>query len=250
LDQVIALAIQKVYNGVTLARQKGMQAEQELSITEIERAASIWLSARDSMVDHVNQLLEVGVHKQIANRLLEPFMYHTVIVTATEWANFFHLRAHKDAQPEIQKIARMMKELYEANTPKQLRYGEWHLPLLQPNECVIDRNSPEWDEPVGAERTIFDIETAKKVSAGRCARVSYLTHDGVRDSKADIELCEKLAEAGHMSPLEHVARPMRPSETLMFSNSMKDSTAMFGNFRGWMQFRKEFANEWDVLGGK
>lgn len=220
--------------------QKGMQAEQELSVTEIERASTIWLSARDSMVNHVNQLLEVGVHKQIANRLLEPFMYHTVIVTATEWDNFFHLRAHKDAQPEIQKIARMMKELYENNTPKQLGFKKWHLPLLQENEFVMDRDSPEWDEPVGAECVIFDTETAKKVSAGRCARVSYLTHDGIRDPQADIELCEKLAAAGHMSPLEHVARPAVRG----FSDDF------FGNFHGWVQMRKQIANEWDVLGAK
>lgn len=241
--------------------QKGMQAEQELDEHEQAHARGLWLQARDRAVGHAESLLFNGIHKQITNRLLEPFLWHTVIVTATEWDNFFHLRAHKDAQPEIQKIARMMKGLYDTNVPKRLEYGQWHLPLLQPNEFVVDRNSPEWNEPVGAECVIFDIEMAKKVSAGRCARVSYLTHDGRRDPQADVELCEKLAAAGHMSPLEHVARPVTrvdveqkveniPGVYGIDQLDLDPSTMFFGNLRGWTSYRQEIPFERDVLGSQ
>lgn len=212
--------------------QKGMQADQELSITEQEECNEIWLSARDSMVDHVNRLLEKGVHKQIANRLLEPFMYHTVIVTATEWDNYFALRCNKDAQPEIRKIAEMMLELYQKGCPSTLGFDEWHLPLV--------------DDFYQLQEAGFTPTEIVKICIGRCTRVSYLTHDGTRDPKADIELCERLLVSGHMSPFEHAAKPMQlrgAAPAFVFS----------GNFRGWVQARKLIQDEDNfgrVLGGE
>lgn len=195
--------------------QKGMQANQEISDDDQAQANFDWLQARDFAVKSAQALAGIGVHKQITNRLLEPFMWHTVIVTATEYQNFFALRCHPDAQPEIRRIAEMVRALYEESLPTQLGFGEWHLPLVQESETDL-----------------FDlgIEAVKQVSAGRCARVSYLTHDGKRDPKADIELCERLRSSGHMSPLEHVACAV-------------DTADFIGNFRGWKQYRKEFAGE-------
>lgn len=197
--------------------QKGMQASAELSASEIEEARSTWLIAKDDAVRAAKALLDRGVHKQITNRLLEPFMWHTVIASATEWQNFFNLRCHKDAQPEIRVIAEMMKSLYSTSTPRDLRHGVWHLPLVPDESEVMDLEAK-------------DRLDARKVSAGRCARVSYLTHDGVRDPIADVELCDRLATSGHMSPLEH------PAQSL-------DSHERHGNFSGFMQFRKHFAGE-------
>jgi hypothetical protein len=171
----------------------------------------------------------LNVHKQVANRLLEPFMWHTVIVTATEWDNFWHLRAHPDAQPEIQRTAMLMKEAYDASTPAELGAGEWHLPLID----EVDRDALE-GKPGGEEDLI-------KISAGRCARVSYLTHAGKRDHGADIGLHDSLVESGHMSPLEHPARPLEAEEL--------EAGEFCGNFRGWRQYRKDFAHEADPLGG-
>ncbi len=110
--------------------QKGMQADQELGEEEIANAKRIWYRAGRVAVDFAQELMEAGVHKQITNRLLEPFMWHTAIITATEWSNFFHLRDHKDAQPEIRQIAGMMNELYRAGRPKLIMSG-WHAPFVE-----------------------------------------------------------------------------------------------------------------------
>jgi thymidylate synthase ThyX len=204
------------------ANQSGMQAEHELDSEAAQKAEAEWLAARDDAVKHVENLLEIGLHKQLANRILEPFMWHTVIVTATEGSNFFALRANAMAQPEIREIAEMMQKVYEESKPAKLKEGEWHLPLIQPEE---------------RDGTFEKSEEARKISAARGARVSYLTHEGKRDLSADITLYERLTGGGHMSPLEHVARPMT-------SDELKKSE-WAGNFRGWMQLRKLVPNEHD-----
>lgn len=204
------------------ANQSGMQAEKELTGDARKQAEAEWLAARDDAVKHVENLLSIGLHKQLTNRLLEPFMWHTVIVTATEWDNFFALRAHADAQPEIRQVAVLMKEAYEDSSPKEVKEDEWHLPLLQEDEVEWAKASPE---------------EAAKVCAGRSARVSYLTHDGKRDRSKDIELYNRLISGGHMSPLEHVARPMTTEELRTGEWS--------GNFRGWHQHRKDVVHEED-----
>lgn len=167
--------------------QKGMQATEEFSHVEHEGLKRQWLLARDSAVFSAESLLATGVHKQITNRLLEPFLWHTAIVTATEWENFFALRNHPDAQPEIKVIASMMEKIYYKHVPTQLKDYEWHLPLINdlPDLTLLG----------------YTEEQVKLVSVGRCARVSYLTHDGVRDPQADMELAQKLQSSGHMSPL-------------------------------------------------
>lgn len=204
------------------ANQSGMQAEAELIAEAKDAALDEWLAARDSAVAHVEKLLAIGLHKQLANRILEPFMWHTVIVTATEWSNYFALRANEMAQPEIRKVSELMQAAYEASTPKQLSDDEWHLPLIQAEEYdgVFEKS-----------------DDARMISAARCARVSYLTHEGKRDLSADIVLYDRLTSGGHMSPLEHVARPLTKDEL---------SEGEFrGNFRGWMQLRKLVPNEDD-----
>lgn len=154
----------------------------------------------------------LGIHKQLCNRVLEPFMWHTVVVTASEWGNFFALRAHEDAQAEIRKPAELMLQAMEASMPTQLDNGEWHTPFIQPDED-------------------FDLGDRIKISCGRCARVSYLTHDGVRDPEKDIGLYSNLVASGHMSPTEHAARPL------------EDGEAQKGNFVGWQQHRADLPHE-------
>jgi len=198
--------------------QKGMQAEQELTEEEQVAAEEAWLLARDKAVDSARHMLSLGIHKQITNRLLEPFLWQTVIVTATEFDNWEALRRHPDAQPEIKRAADLMAEARNASTPQRLLFGEWHLPL-----------TPELDEVI-ARHGVVDWDYWKKVSTGRCARVSYLTHDGKRDLEADIALGHRLQSSGHMSPFEHVATPHNVHQFV-------------GNFRGWKQYRKELPFE-------
>lgn len=190
------------------SNQPGMQAGAELTGEAREKAIAVWRKAGRLMVEAAAELNEIGVHKQRANRLLEPFMWHTVIVTATEWDNFFALRAHPDAQPEIRDAAISMMNAMEASSPIELGFSDWHTPLILPEEDFL-------------------IRDRIKISVGRCARVSYLTHDGVRDPAKDIELYDRLVAGWHMSPLEHVARPMRPRDEQR------------GNFIGWHQHRAD-----------
>lgn len=186
--------------------QRGMVAQEELSEADQLKATFEWLKARDAAIGQVEKLLKFGVHKQITNRLLEPFMWHTAIVSATDWDNFFKLRCAGDAHPEIRKAALLMREAMAASEPSELEPGSWHLPLVT-------------DE----EKAELDTEVLRKLSTGRCARVSYLTHDGRRDPAADIELHNRLTGNGHMSPFEHVATP---------------AEGRHRNFNGWMQYRE------------
>lgn len=198
--------------------QKGMQAYEELSSIEKLEAENIWMHAKKSMIAAAQSLIDVGVHKQITNRLLEPFMWQTVIITASEWSNFFALRRSPEAQPEIKKAADMMFSVIESSSPVELTFSEWHMPLL---DDILDLKKS------------FTEEQLKQISVGRCARVSYLTHDGKRDPSADIELCERLQTSGHMSPFEHVAKPAHLK------------SEFYGNFKGWIQYRKTLENEDD-----
>jgi thymidylate synthase ThyX len=232
--------------------QKGMQAEQEVSAEDAERAKKFWLQACDLAVVSATALSEkVGIHKQITNRLLEPFMWQTVIVTATEWDNFFHLRDNPQAHPEIQKIAHMMRELYEAEEPIELRYGEWHTPLVD-----ID-TSAEVFARFHAGTDTDPHKTLCKISVARCARVSYLTHDGKRDIQADLDLHDKLLASGHLSPFEHVARPAA-NDDLFRGRVVRPSNGgpatlrdyFSGNLRGWVPYRKLIPNEADIFGVK
>ncbi len=139
-------------------------------------------------------------------------MWHTVIVTATEWDNFFALRCSANAQPEIHAVADLMRAEYESGEPQTIGIGAWHLPLLQDDERTLP------------------LEEQKKISAARCARVSYLTHDGKRNIQADIDLFTRLKSDRHLSPFEHVATPSLDS-------------GFHANFRGWVQMRKEIEAE-------
>ena len=202
--------------------QAGMQAWDELGERGKEQAQHEWLEARDSAVRHARSLHTLGVHKQIVNRILEPWMWITVLVSATDFGNWFHLRCHKDAQPEIKRAADMMHVL---------RFGiEGEMNATQPIYVGLGFHCPLTGFPGDEDLCEEDL---CKVSVGRCARVSYLTHDGKRDPKADIDLCARLAAAGHWSPFEHVAQAMGPM----------DFNTPSGNFRGWSQYRKQFIGE-------
>ena len=201
--------------------QKGMQAYEELAVFDKANCRVSWLAAREDSVYRVKQMLKYGLHKQIANRLLEPWMWITVIVTGNEgaWNNFFALRCHHEAEPHIQKIAGMAREVRSQSIPQKLSAGQWHLPLI----------GFEGDE-------LLSDEDKVKVSVGRCARVSYLTHLGTRDVQADIDLHDRLLASKHFSPFEHVAMDGLHGEIV---------ESLRGNFGyGWVQYRKTLKGEY------
>lgn len=192
--------------------QPGMQADSEIDLELHEDAEYIWRNALLDAISSAKALSTLGVHKQVVNRLLEPFMHITTIVTATEWNNFFNLRLHNSAQPEMQELAASMNDAINCSVPEQLAHGDWHLPY------VLD-----------TEFSKYDTNTLKKISVARCARVSYLNHDGTRDIEKDLSLHDKLFESKHMSPFEHVATP-------------SDNPDNWANFQDWQQYRWELEN--------
>jgi hypothetical protein len=189
--------------------QSGMTAQEELTYEEQLHAKYIWMETRDYVIDAVKKLSDLGLHKQTANRLLEPFLWHTAIITVQDVSaqTIFNQRIHPDAQPEFHALAKKMKEAYDASTPQLLHEGEWHMPYIKEE----DREQVSLDE-------------LKKISIARCARVSYLSHDGIRDLSKDIELFDKLntATPPHLSPFEHVATPC---------------SGQYFNFCGWKSLR-------------
>ena len=216
----------------------GMHAREE--VEHPVGAYREWIRCSIDAIESAEFLLNYGLHKQIVNRVLEPFQYIKVIVTATEWDNFFKLRLHADAQPEIYELARCMKVSMEDSIPNKLEYGEWHAPYV------------EWDEfTMSMFRNKEDLlETKIKCSVARCARVSYLNHDNSSpDIEKDLQLAAKLLEAGHLSPFEHIATPM---PTNVYSDRFefdcewvegithidRGNVYWSGNFKSWIQHRQ------------
>jgi thymidylate synthase ThyX len=273
VEKMIKMALEEPYVPTHWGKnQKGMQAEAELTEDEQFHARAKWLFARDSSVAHAQELLKVGVHKQLTNRLIEAFQWHTVVVSSTEWDNWDHLRDHKDAHPEIQKPAHSMKLLREAQKPELLDFTGWHLPYTTDEDWAEATYLQDQEEKT-------DIELLKKVSVGRCAAVSYMRQN-LQDMIKDTERCGNMLVGGHMSPFEHVARPMTEEELETYrmnhyvftdgttADSRKErkvgdelsingvrkevkskKTDFFcGNYNGWIQMRKEIPYESDILG--
>lgn len=196
--------------------QSGMQAKEELVGESLVYTQRKWLAAAEIASDIAECMMGEGAHKQIVNRILEPFQWISVVCTATDFDNFFELRCHEDAQPEIKYLADMMKKAMKEHEPKELEFDEYHLPYVLPEE-----------------REAFPVRDLVKFSVARCARVSYLTHDGANPSaEKDLALYNQLVGSRplHASPAEHQARPFGGDPQGNYHH---------GNFNPiWMQFRK------------
>jgi hypothetical protein len=221
--------------------QSGMQAFEELPEDVRRQAIKLWLSCARECKDTAQCLGELDIHKQWANRMLEWFGYIDVVVSSTWWRNFYNLRDHPMAMPEIQHLAIAMREAMEhasdaanaaisGSIPKQLDFGEWHLPYALPEERDF-------------------LDDAKLLSTARCARVSYKPFDDTGEINAgkDIELAGKLivAEPLHASPAEHQATPDDFAGPYIGCGSepIWDYPEEHGNFYGWRQHRKMLPNE-------
>lgn len=217
----VAKMIEQVRNDpaapyVWTTNKPGMQGDIVTDPELIAKYDQMWIEAANQAADNAEVLMGEGLHKQVVNRILEPFQWISVIVTSTEWANWFELRNHKDADPTIKRLAEVMENAINDSTPISLREGEWHLPYVSQEE-----------------KNALPIATLVKISAARCARVSYLTHDGeFPDVDKDIALYERLVGSRplHASPIEHQAR------VLSVAN---DEIGLNGNLSPlWVQHRK------------
>lgn len=200
------------------ANESGMQANNELQGFKYWLAKKLWITAGRVACIFSYAMHLIGLHKQIGNRITEPWQHIHVVLSSTEWDNFFELRDHADAQPEIRELALMMHQemitsapIERSGPPKETQ--SWHLPYIS-----------------AQERETFSVRELCAMSTARCARVSYLTHDKKAPNwENDIKLHDRLVGSVpiHASPTEHIAYPA------------KNGSTYFGNFRGWKQYRKQ-----------
>lgn len=205
----------------------GMQGGDPLDEEAAKAAEYAWLTAMGYAVKYAQMLADLDVHKQYANRILEPYSHITVVATATDLDNFFALRCHYMAQPEICELAMKMLEAYNSNTPETLEDGMWHLPFVD-DKCM--QEVKDKFEVSCLQDSEEAVAVAIKRSVARCARVSYMNHDGTTTTiDDDIKLYDRLLGSApvHASPAEHQAQAGILAE---------DSHS--GNLRGWLQFRK------------
>jgi len=202
--------------------QGGMSAREELTGWRLRVARCAWLAARWPAIAIVWLMLRIGLHKQIANRVLAPWQWVTVLVTGTDWDNFFALRCHPDAQPEMRRAAEMMRDAIAESKPNELGETGWHLPFISTNELlrVLAPADPIED---GEQKLCL-------ISAARCARVSVIRQDEKRSSRDEVAMAEKLMKSGHFSPFEHQAQALLGDHRC-------------ANLRGWMSYRSTIPNE-------
>ena len=216
LQRMIELVKEHPVVPIWTKNQKGMQGEilNPLSDDAVS-ATHIWYIARDEAIRMANALAAIGIHKQNANRLLEPFQTMKTILTGTQFNNFFKLRCHKAAMPEIQELAQKMHELYMQSVPEALWPWQWHTPYVNGYDC----NDPE------------ATEKAKKISVSCCAQVSYRKLDETPEKA--LQIFDKLIQGDviHASAFEHVCRPLQPGEEQL------------GNLIGFRQYRHDIEQE-------
>jgi len=233
-ENILANPAMPVYWG---KNQPGMSAKEEITDTEI--ATTIWLEALRSATNASSNLAALGVHKQITNRLAEPFQHIKVIVTATEWSNWYALRTHRDAQPEIQELAVKMFKAHMASTPQEIKPGDWHLPYIHTEYL-------EGKMTYSTNDVLLTLDEAKMISASCCAQVSYRKNDDSLE-KAKM-IFDKLicSVPQHASPVEHQCTPMQHNNVGWGEQIWEkgithcDRLGQYwsGNLKGWIQYRQ------------
>jgi hypothetical protein len=224
-----------------------------------------WRTLTREAVATARALAATGVHKHWANRLIEFCSWHTCVVSSTEWSNYDALRDHEAAAPEIRTVTRMMKEARAASKPWEMNTKAkmgWHMPYVVNLDGTIPYElaaaaACEVAATELADGDVSVIDVLRKVSVGRCAAVSYNRQETTELDKA-VSIYQRLKSSGHMSPFEHVARPMTPYEyDDLFAQPWVEwnegaqswvrlgSLHYCGNFQGWVQERKMIRGESD-----
>lgn len=219
---------------VWTAEQRGMSGAKIEDPNTRRQAIEIWAEAQRDAVHHARRLAALGIHKQMANRLMMAHQHMTVQITATDWANFEALRIHPAAEPHMQLLAKAIADARAAKEPQRLTYGEWHLPWVLPDE-----------------RDTLQFADQRTLSVARSASISYATVDSQQmtldRANALVEkLMQEPPDPVHASPFEHQATPDAWSEAC----GEWHNRHMHGNLFGWLQYRKMLPREVVVEPGR
>ena len=213
------------------ANKAGMSSDTEISGVSAWLLKTAWVASSKLACISAYIFNKLGLHKQWANRCLETYEYTKIVLTATEYDNWFWLRDHKDAQPEIQILASRMNEAMVLSVPTQLYAGEWHLPYVDSSR-----------DSGGVIRYCVDgdtvsLDVAQKVSASCCAQVSYRVMN--TDLQKAHDIFDKLVYSDplHASPFEHQATPIIGNRKGTYTHKDVNGNAWSGNLRGWSQYR-------------
>jgi len=241
VDQVTSNPAMPVYWG---KNQPGMSAsEEEDELVHINGAYFppdvAWKIACDRSAEVAKEFAMAGYHKQIVNRMVEPWQFINQVVSATDYANFYHLRIDSAAQPEIQELARVMHEAMDDSDPVTRRDSA-HLPFI-----------------TNKDRDRYDAFACIRISMSMCAQQSYRKSDRSIE-KANV-IYKKLVESRpvHASPAEMVATPFSEEEYMArircrnaiyddlinmsvakhVARQSADQFMYAGNYKGWRQAR-------------
>jgi hypothetical protein len=246
-DHIVEHPAMPVYFG---KNEPGMVAKVELDQRNIDTTKAVWKSSMISAIHYSSILYDLGNHKQVANRLVEPYMTMKTLMSGTEWVNLIWLRDHPDAQPEFALLAKLIRISMENSVPVKLKPGQWHLPYVTTKLEPLSGTQTFWAD----KNTEIDLDQARKISASCCAQVSYRRLD---DS---IERANKIFDMlnlgrtdvpNHASPAEHQACAMWFDEPTLEANRWpigythidRDGNYWSGNLKGWVQYRKMIPNE-------
>lgn len=226
------------------ANKSGMSSTEELEGLQLEQAKAMWEVAAEHAFVCASRLADIGLHKQFSNRITEPFSHIKVVVTATEWDNFFWLRIDPDAaQPEIVALAQKMKDAYDSANFTLLGHGEWHVPYISRKE--LSDGSVGYFDSAGDN---ISIDDALKISASCCAQVSYRNLNDTKEKA--IEIYDRLffGPKPHLSPTEHQCMAFDNDVNVVFDHRGRslagithaDLNGEFwsANFKNFIQYRQ------------
>lgn len=251
LDNIERVLIDPFIPEHWVKNSKGMYSLEHININSVETIESIWLDASNCARKHAKKLVENELHKQYANRLLEPFMYVDTILSGTDFDNFFHLRISSDAQPEIQLLAKLMYQEYMYSKPTLLKAGQWHLPYI---DIDFDANG---EIQYSVDNNVLDLDTAIKISVSCCGQVSYRKLNTSIEKALQIYDKFVSGKSVHASCLEHSSTPFSDVEyntrleaKNLVKNKVNDITDLDlekflykRNYKGWTQYRTLIPNE-------
>lgn len=246
----VATIIEQVRNNPAMPihwgqNQAGMQAKSVLSDALTVSAKYLWKKAADFAANIAEALTKVGLHKQATNRILEPFQTMKTVMTATCMDNFFWLRNHEDAQPEIRELARLMWEALQADHwINHLKPGQWHTPYFMDGCWTLGHESEHG----------YTLEQALAISSSCCAQVSYRKLDDTLEKAQMVYKRLVDSEPVHASPFEHQGSPIMvpdlychdcqcpPTWEDGVTHVDKGGKFWSGNFIGWIQHRQLIPN--------